>query len=116
VITYRLNPLTWWLVKRKAILPYEGLPNSLAGEFIVPELMQDDATPANLAQALGNWLDNKSARTMLRSRFAKLHASLARGHDARVADALAPYLSATPSLHATPDSYASDQFAAVRGR
>jgi len=116
VITYRLNPLTWWLVKRKAILPYGGLPNILAGEFIVPELMQDDATPANLAQALGNWLDNKSARTMLRSRFAKLHASLARGHDARVADALAPYLSATPSLHATPDSYASDQFAAVRGR
>ncbi len=62
VITYRLNPLTYWLVKRKAILPYVGLPNILAGEFIVPELLQDDATPANLAQALGNWLDNKSAR------------------------------------------------------
>ena len=58
VITYRLRALTYWLVKRRRSLPYFGLPNILAGEFIVPELLQDDATPANLAQALGNWLDN----------------------------------------------------------
>ena len=117
VITYKLNPLTYWLVKRKAILPYAGLPNILAGEFIVPELLQQDATPANLAQALGNWLDNKGARKLLRERFAVLHAELAKGHDERVADALAPYFSRHAATHATPpNAYAPDQYAAVRGR
>ena len=117
VITYRLNPFTYWLVKRKAILPYAGLPNVLAGEFIVPELLQEDATPANLAQALGNWLDNKSARERLRERFARLHADLAKGHDERVADALAPYLSGNPATHAPPPSaYPPDQYAALRSR
>ncbi|MFZ3321853.1 MAG: lipid-A-disaccharide synthase [Usitatibacter sp.] len=118
VITYRLNPVTYWLVKRKAILPYAGLPNILAGEFIVPELLQDDATPANLAQALGNWLDNKGARTLIRERFAKLHAALAMGHDERVVEALAPYFSGNPATHVPPppSAYASDQYAALRSR
>jgi lipid-A-disaccharide synthase len=94
VVTYRVKPLTHWLVKRKAILPYFSLPNVLSGEFIVPELLQDDATPENLAQALGNWLDNRLAREALRRRFEALHRRLAAGHDARVADALMPYLCA----------------------
>ena len=114
VITYRLNRLTWWLVKRKALLPYAGLPNILAGEFIVPELLQDDATPANLAQALGNWLDNKVAREHLRGRFASLHAALAKGHDERVVQALAPYL--TKNANDAPHAFASERLAAVRGR
>ena len=92
VVTYRLNPVTYRMVKRKALLPYAGLPNILAGEFIVPELLQEHATPSNLAQALLNWLDSKSAREGLQRRFAAIHESLARGHDERVADALAAYL------------------------
>ena len=92
VITYKLSPITWKLVKRKALLPYAGLPNILAGEFIVPELLQDDATPANLAQALGNWLDHKGARERLRERFARMHAELACGHSQRIVEALTPYL------------------------
>ena len=92
VITYKLSPITYKLVKRKALLPYAGLPNILAGEFIVPELLQDDATPANLAQALGNWLDHKGARERLRERFARLHAELACGHSQRIVEALTPYL------------------------
>ncbi|MGE5097588.1 MAG: lipid-A-disaccharide synthase [Betaproteobacteria bacterium] len=96
VITYKLSPLTWWLVKRKALLPYAGLPNILAGEFIVPELLQDDATPANLAQALCNWLDHKAARERLRERFGRMHAELACGHSQRIVEALAPYLERAP--------------------
>ena len=92
VITYRLNPTTYRMVKRKAILPYVGLPNILSGEFVVPELLQDDATPANLAQALLNWLDHKAAREALRERFRKLHETLAVGHEARLVEALAPYV------------------------
>jgi lipid-A-disaccharide synthase len=116
VITYRLHPLTWWMVKRKALLPYAGLPNILAGEFIVPELLQDDATPGNLAQALGNWLDNKTAREHLRARFASLHEALAKGHDERVVQALEPYLSKTAAHHAPASNYAADRRLAVRGR
>jgi lipid-A-disaccharide synthase len=93
VITYRLSPLTYRMVKRRMILPYVGLPNILAGEFIVPELLQDDATPANLALALGNWLDNKVARERLRRRFGLLHRGLACGHEERIVQALEPYFS-----------------------
>jgi lipid-A-disaccharide synthase len=117
VITYRLNRLTWWLVKRKAILPYAGLPNILAGEFIVPELLQEDATPGNLAQALGNWLDNKLAREHLRGRFASLHEALAKGHDVRVVQALEPWLARTAAHHDPHSHYAAaDRRLAVRGR
>lgn len=115
VVTYRLKPLTYRLVKRKALLPYASLPNVLSGEFIVPELLQDDATPANLAQALGNWLDNKVARARVRARFEALHRSLAVGHDERVVAALMPYLSSgeapAPFLRADDPPRA-----AVRGR
>jgi lipid-A-disaccharide synthase len=115
VITYKLSSLTYRLVKRKALLPYAGLPNILAGEFIVPELLQDDATPANLAQALGNWLDHKGARERLRERFARLHAELACGHSQRIVDALTPYLE-RPTRHGSPTPTPDGrQPAALRG-
>ena len=113
VITYRLSPLTYRLVKRKDLLPYAGLPNILAGEFIVPELLQDDATPANLAQALGNWLDNKGARERLRERFERLHAELACGHSQRIVDALTPYLDRT-TRHGNASFSSDGREAAVR--
>jgi lipid-A-disaccharide synthase len=108
VVTYRLRPLTYRLVMRKAILPYFSLPNILSGEFIVPELLQDDATPANLAQALGNLLDNKTALGALRERFAALHRKLAAGHDGRVVEALMPYLSGYADPTASPAPGAPD--------
>jgi lipid-A-disaccharide synthase len=115
VITYRLSRLTHWLVKRKLLLPYVGLPNILAGEFIVPELLQEHATPGNLAQALGNWLDNKAAREHVRARFASLHAALAKGHDERIVQALAPYLS-QPAKNVASDTFLPGRHAAVRSR
>ena len=115
VVTYRLNPVSYWMVTRKSLLPYYSLPNILAGEFIVPELLQEQATPGNLAQALGNWLDNKVARERLRARFASLHESLAKGHDERVADALAPYLDRNKTNNARPQDVAADSRVAVRG-
>jgi lipid-A-disaccharide synthase len=114
VITYRLNPLTYRMVMRKALLPYFGLPNILSGEFVVPELLQDDATPANLAQALGNLLDSPEARNRMRAHFARLHESLACGHDERVVEALRPYIEpGTRNDAALPESHR--QHAALRG-
>jgi lipid-A-disaccharide synthase len=116
VITYRLNPITWWFGNRRKVLPYIGLPNILSGEYIVPELLQDEATPGNLAQALGNWLDNKTARERLRGRFASLHESLAKGHDERVAQALAPYLNRNNTNNARSEDFAAGPRVAMRGR
>ncbi|HUP29191.1 MAG TPA: lipid-A-disaccharide synthase, partial [Usitatibacter sp.] len=115
VITYRLSPLTYRMVMRRAMLPYFGLPNILAGDFVVPELLQDDATPANLAQALGNWLDHKAAREGIRARFARLHEDLACGHEERIVQALQPYFTrAEPANDAAQPLAADDRRAALR--
>ncbi len=52
VIAYRQSPLSWALQRRMMYLPYVGMPNILAGEALVPELLQGKATPAALAAAL----------------------------------------------------------------
>jgi lipid-A-disaccharide synthase len=115
VITYRLNPITYRMVMRRSLLPYFGLPNILAGEFVVPELLQADATPANLAQALGNLLDSKAARSRMEERFASLHASLACGHEERIVQALEPFLTPTANRDHAPLSDSDRRHAAVRG-
>src|SRR3989338_7855853 len=60
-ITYKMPALSWWLIKRKSYQPYFGLPNILCERFVVPELMQEDATPENLAQALLNRVNDREA-------------------------------------------------------
>ena len=94
VITYRVSAATAWLMRRKGrgYLPYIGLPNILAGEFIVPELLQEDATPENLSQAMLNWLRDESMRNKLKSRFRSIHESLRQNSSERIADALTPYI------------------------
>ena len=62
VIFYRVSALTARIVRRKLLVPWVGLPNVLAGRFVVPELLQDDATPGNLAQAALNLFDDTVTR------------------------------------------------------
>ncbi len=94
VITYRVSTLTAWLMRRKGrgYLPYIGLPNILAGEFIVPELLQENATPEKLAQALLNSYRDENRRAELEQRFATIHRSLRQNSAERIAEALRPYL------------------------
>ncbi len=92
VITYRMPALSWWLMKRKSYQPYFGLPNILCGRFVVPELMQEDATPENLAQALLNLLDNKDAVEQLEQTFVDLHRSLRQNAAQKAAAAILLYL------------------------
>ena len=94
VITYKLSPLTYWLAKRKQYLPYVGLPNILSGKFVVPELLQDDATPENLAQALLNLVANKQAVIDLEERFTDMHLMLKQDAESKAAQAVIPFLSA----------------------
>lgn len=95
VITYRMPALSWWLMKRKSYQPYFGLPNILCGRFVVPELMQEDATPENLAQALLNLLNNKDAVAQLEQTFVALHRSLRQNTAQKAAEAILPYLPTT---------------------
>ncbi|MBL8385626.1 MAG: lipid-A-disaccharide synthase [Burkholderiales bacterium] len=89
VIAYNMAPLSWQIMRRLKYQPYVGLPNILCGEFVVPEFLQDDATPENLAQALGNLLGAPALRARIEARFARLHADLRQGMAARAAEAVA---------------------------
>lgn len=100
VITYRVPSLTYRMMLRTAIIPYAGLPNILSGEFIVPEILQEQATPANLAQALCNWMSHKEARALLESRFDAMHHSLKRDNAECLLRALSPFLERASGAHA----------------
>ena len=88
VITYRMPGFSWWLTKRRMCSPYFGLPNILAGEYLVPEIMQDDATPENLAQALLNLFADGEVRRKLDVRLAGIGNALRLGASARAAHAI----------------------------
>ncbi|HEX5127819.1 MAG TPA: lipid-A-disaccharide synthase, partial [Rhodocyclaceae bacterium] len=92
VIAYKLARLSHFIMKRLAYLPYVGLPNILAGEFLVPEFIQDAATPEALAGALERWLDDKAGREKLVEQFAGIHLSLRQNHAEKAAQALLPLL------------------------
>lgn len=92
VISYRIGKWQYRLMKHMAYLPWIGLPNILCNESVVPELIQDAATPAALADALDQWLDDAPARAALERRFTDLHLQLKQGTAARAAEAIAPYL------------------------
>jgi lipid-A-disaccharide synthase len=94
VITYRVNAPSWWLMKPKGYLPYYGLPNILCKRFVVPELIQEDATPENLAQALLNLVDNKKAVAELEQTFLELHRTLRQNTAQKAVAAILPYISA----------------------
>jgi len=92
VITYRMPELSWRLMKRKSYQPYFGLPNILCGRFVVPELIQEDATPENLAQALLNLLNDKDAVAELEQTFVDLHRSLRQNTAQKAAKVILQYL------------------------
>ena len=93
VISYRVPWLTAQLMKRQAYLPYVGLPNILCGEFVVPELLQSQAQPANLARALLDWLHHPAKVVALRHRFETMHLELRQPTALLVAQVLAEKLS-----------------------
>ncbi len=92
VITYRLHWLNWLYMRRRAYQPWFGLPNVLSQEFVVPELMQDAATPPALAQAALAWLDDAPRRERLHQRFTELHHTLRQNTAHKACDALAQVL------------------------
>ena len=82
VISYHMHPISWRLMRRKQLQPWVGLPNILCREFVVPELLQDAATPDALATAVQDWLDARlqdpGRIQRLEQRFTALHDDLQR--------------------------------------
>jgi lipid-A-disaccharide synthase len=94
VIGYRMNGLSWQLMKRMRYQPWVGLPNILCESFVVPELLQDDCNPPALAAATEAWLDDAPGVLRLAARFDELHLLLRQDTARRATDAIAQVLQA----------------------
>jgi lipid-A-disaccharide synthase len=94
VIAYRMNRLNWWRMKDKGLLPWVGLPNILAREFLVPELIQHACTPEALAREAEAFLADAPRREALHTRFVELHTLLRQDTARRASDAIASLLGA----------------------
>jgi len=92
VITYRLAWLNWQRMKRMRYQPWVGLPNILAREFLVPELIQEAATPEALAREGLAWLDDAPRVARVVQRFTEMHHALRQNTAERAAHALAQVL------------------------
>ena len=92
VITYRMPRVSYWIMRPRAYQPYFGLPNILAGEFLVPEFMQDKATPENLAAAVLKFLDDEPLRRRLEERFETMSRELHRNSAELAAQEVVPLL------------------------
>jgi lipid-A-disaccharide synthase len=88
VICYRQSPITWALMRSLLYLPYVGLPNILAGERLVPELLQDQATPAALSAALIDLMRDAAAKRRQIDRFHEFHQLLRQNTAVKAADAV----------------------------
>lgn len=92
VIAYNMNWLSWQIMRRKKLQPWVGLPNILCQDFVVPEFLQDAATPEALSSAVLHWLDAKSSApdkiAAVEQRFTALHGELRRDTPKLATDAI----------------------------
>ncbi|WP_273391980.1 lipid-A-disaccharide synthase [Actinobacillus porcinus] len=94
VVGYKMKPLTYWLAKRLVKTPYVSLPNLLANEMLVPEMLQDDCTPEKLAEKLALYLGESAVenRRVLIDRFTALHELVRKNADKQAAQAVVDLL------------------------
>jgi lipid-A-disaccharide synthase len=88
VVGYRLSNLSYKLLSRLVKVPWVALPNLLAQQGLVPELLQDDATPEALGAAVLERMENTEEREQLQQAFSELHESLRQNADERAATAI----------------------------
>jgi lipid-A-disaccharide synthase len=89
VIGYRVPPSSAWMMRKiGGYMPWIGLPNILAGESIVPEFLQDEATESSVSAALMRQLDDGPGLVRFTERFEKIHLDLMRDTPSLVAEAV----------------------------
>ena len=96
VITYRLSAFSAWVYKKLRYLTWVGLPNILLGRLVVPELLQDDATPEKLSTALIDLWRLPSRRREIEESFAAIHQKLRQNSAERAADAIVACIGQQP--------------------
>lgn len=94
VVTYRVPKLTYRIMWPRRYLPYIALPNVLAGRFVVPEILQDDATAENLSQAVVNLYRDRVVRDRQAACFADMYRALRCNAAERAAEAVIPLMRA----------------------
>jgi lipid-A-disaccharide synthase len=93
VVAYKLSPLTYWLAKLLLKVENVSLPNLLANETLVPELIQHEATPEKLGQAVLNYLEDSSLNHRVNQRFTEIHQSLRQDASQQAATAVLDLIS-----------------------
>jgi lipid-A-disaccharide synthase len=92
VVGYRMKPFTYFLAKRLVKTKYVSLPNLLADEMLVPELIQEECNPTNLAEKLAAYLSEEEGavknRNVLIQRFTELHQLIQCDADKQAAQAV----------------------------
>jgi len=90
VVAYRLGALSAWVMRSLGLMkaPHFAQPNLLAGREVVPELFQQDVTPARLGAEVARWLDDPEASQELATLFHRIHLELRRGASDRAAEAV----------------------------
>jgi lipid-A-disaccharide synthase len=89
VVGYRLSNLSFRIVSKMVKSPYIALPNLLAQKSLVPEFIQDDATPQSLGDAVLERLENPQERERLTTAFTEIHQTLRQNADEQAASAIA---------------------------
>lgn len=92
VIAYRVSPLTYAIAKRVIKVKYIGLPNILSDRWVVPEFIQEEMTPENLAQAALNMLQDERARKAISEHFEGVHRLMRRDAAESAVTALIPLI------------------------
>ncbi|KAE9538733.1 lipid-A-disaccharide synthase [Ursidibacter maritimus] len=96
VVGYKMKPTTYWLAQKLVKTDYISLPNLLANQPLVPELIQHECTPENLAQHLSIYLsedsDNQTKTNALKQRFTELHQQIQCNADVQAAQAVVDLL------------------------
>ena len=95
VVSYRVASSTYHLAKTLKLVKADhvSLPNILAGETLVPELLQQDANGPKLAQAVLDWFEDSDRRTALHQRFSEMNADLSCNAGEKAAAAVSELLS-----------------------
>jgi len=88
VITYKAARSSYWIARRLVRLPYVGLPNILAGRFVVPEILQDEATPETLANAMVKLYEDKENAEAVAEAFTDIHLQLRQNNAEKAAAAV----------------------------
>ncbi len=96
LVAYKMAPTTHWLAKRLVKTQWISLPNLIAQESVVPELVQDAATPEAIADQLDLLLTNAQERNALEARFTAMHRALRRSASQRAAQAITSLVAGQP--------------------